>query len=145
VGLIAEKYAPLTVGALTFLANIGWFRFALLDHTDWANRLLDRVIQASSVGFAFWGIAITLLIGMESKPVVVTLRKIGYLGFIVRYFSEALFATFFLLVGSALLEPLSKRLWPMGLSSAWLAIAVWALLTTLRSFVTLTNILARLE
>jgi hypothetical protein len=57
----------------------------LVAHPDWGNRLLDRVIQSASVGVAFWGIAITLFIGMESKTIVVTLRKLGYFGVVVRY------------------------------------------------------------
>ena len=145
LGLFIEQYSPLALGALGFLGNTFWFRFALLDHPEWANRLLDRVIQAASVGVAFWGIAITLFIGMESKPIVETLRKLGYFGMVVRYFCEALFATFLLLALSVLLEPLSAQLSAVTLSSAWIALGIWALLTTLRTYVMLTKILIRME
>jgi hypothetical protein len=145
LGFALEQYGPLTLGALGFLGNALWFRFALLDHPEWGNRLLDRVIQAASVGVAFWGIAITLFIGMESKPIVETLRRLGYFGVVVRYFSEALFATFLLLAVSVLLEPLSTQLSAVTLSSAWIALGVWAIATTLRTYVMLTKILTRME
>jgi hypothetical protein len=144
-GLIFEQYGPLALGVLTVIGNTVVLRFALLDHPDWGNRLLDRVIQAASVGVAFWGIAITLFIGMESKPIVETLRQLGYFGLIVRYFSEALIATFLLLSLSVLLEPLSKQLPPIELSSLWLAFGVWSLATTVRTYVLLTKILTRME
>ncbi len=144
-GLVFEQYGPLVLGALSFLGNIFWFRFALLDHPEWGNRLLDRVIQAASVGVAFWGIAITLFIGMESKPIVETLRKLGYFSLVVRNLFEALFATFLLLSLSVLLEPLSRRLSAVTLSSVWIALGVWALMTTLRTYVMLSKILARME
>jgi hypothetical protein len=145
LGLIFEQYGPLAFGVLTAIGNTVVFRFALLDHPDWGNRLLDRVIQAASVGVAFWGIAITLFIGMESKPIVGNLKKLGYFGLIVRYFSEALIATFLFLTLSVLLEPLSKRFLPIVLSSLWLAFGVWALATTIRTYVLLTKILTRME
>jgi hypothetical protein len=141
----SERFGPLAVGALAFLANSCWFHFVVLEHPDWGNRLLDRVIQAASVGVAFWGIAITLLIGMESKPIVQTLKKLDYFGVVVRYFFEALFATFLLLALSVLFEPLCMRVSTSTLSSVWIALGLWALLTTLRTYVVLAKILVRME
>ena len=143
-GLSMEKYGPIAAGAACFLANSVWLRFVLTDQQDWTNRLIDRVIQATSVGVAFWGIAVTLFIGMESKPIVITLKKLGYFSLVVRYFCESLYATFLLLLLSVLLEPLSRHLWPMGWSSMWVALGVWCLLTTARTFLTLTRVLFRM-
>jgi hypothetical protein len=145
VGLILEKYIPVTLGVFGFFVNAFWIKFALLDHPEWGNRLLDRVIQAASVGVAFWGIAITLFIGMESKPIFQTLRKLGYLRLIVNYFWEALLSTLLLLSLSVLLEPLSKKFSPLVLSSLWIALGVWALVTTFRTYMTLRKILVRVE
>jgi hypothetical protein len=91
--LIAERYVPIILGVLAGLVNSAWIGFVLTNHLDWGNRFLDRVIQATSVGVAFWGIATTLFIGMESKPVVGMLRRLGYFGIAIRYFSETLIAT----------------------------------------------------
>jgi hypothetical protein len=144
-GLVVERYGPLASGMLGFLVNNFWFRFTLLDHPDWGNRLLDRVIQATSVGVAFWGIAITLFIGMESRPLIENLKRLGYFRVVVRYFCEALFATFLLLSLSVLLEPLTRQLSPMMLSSVWIALGVWALVTTFRTYTVFSKILARIE
>lgn len=130
--------------ALCFLVNFGWLHFIVADHPDWGNRLLDRVIQAASVGVAFWGIAITLLVGMESKPIISDLKRIGYLRLMVQYFSEALFVTFLLLVISVFLEPLSKEFSGLALTSLWLAAGAWALFATLRSYVALAKTLSRM-
>jgi hypothetical protein len=117
-------------------------RLALLN-ADWGNRLLDRVIQASAMGAAFWGVAITLLIGMDAKPVVIRLKAVGYYKVVVRYFGECLFATFVLLLLSILLEPLSSRLSPELLTGFWLGAAMWTIAATVRSYVVLANILVR--
>lgn len=140
-----EKYGPLFVAALCFLGNAVWLRFALVEHGEWSNRLLDRVIQATSVGAAFWGIAITLLIGMESQPIICTIKKLGYFRVLVRYLSEALFASFLLLLLSVLLEPLCKKISPTILTSVWLGLGMWALLTALRTYSALTKLLSRME
>lgn len=145
VGLIVEKYFPFTLGVFGFFTNAFWLRFALLDHPEWGNRLLDRVIQATSVGVAFWGIAITLLIGMESKPILQTLKKVGYFRVVVNYFSEALLATLLLLSLSVLLEPLSRKFSPVVVSSLWIAIGAWSLVTTFRTYATLRKVLVRME
>lgn len=145
LGLVVERYSPIALGVLSFLANTLWFRFALLNHPEWGNRLLDRVIQAASVGVAFWGIAITLFIGMESRPIVENLKRLGYFRVVVRYFCEALFATFLLLSLSVLLEPLSRQLSPTTLSSLWIAVGVWTLVATFRTYTILSKILTRIE
>jgi len=78
VSLTLERSSGIIGALLSFLANSFWIHFALMDHAEWGNRLLDRVIQATAVGVAFWGIAITLLIMLETKPIVVELKKINY-------------------------------------------------------------------
>lgn len=145
LNLLFERYGPLGVSIAAFVANTWWFRFALLDHGDWANRLLDRTIQATSVGVAFWGVAITLFLGMDAKPVLLRLKELGYFKFIVRYFSEALFAALTLLLISVLFEPLWQITSRVALSSTWVAIGFWALTTTVRSFSILTKMLVRIE
>lgn len=114
-----------------------------MDHADWGNRLLDRIIQATAVGVAFWGIAITLLIGLESKPIIVRLKRIDYFRFVVQYFAESLFACLGLLFVSVLLEPLSKKASGEFASSVWLSLGVWALFATVRTYVIWTKIISR--
>jgi hypothetical protein len=114
-----------------------------MDHAEWGNRLLDRVIQATAVGVAFWGIAITLLIGLESKPVVIRLKKVGYFVLVVRYFAESLFACVALLFLSVVLEPLSKLGYTELLSSIWFSLGAWSVITTLRTYVVWTKIISR--
>jgi len=143
VALLVERCGAPSVGLLLFLVNFAWFHLSIFDHADLGNRLLDRVIQASSVGVAFWGVAITLLIGMETKPVIVTLKKLGYFAYVVQYFSESLFACFSLLLVSVLLEPLSKQLSSLVCSSIWLGVGAWTLLATLRTYIVLAKILNR--
>ncbi|HXA78702.1 MAG TPA: hypothetical protein VNV41_16325 [Candidatus Acidoferrales bacterium] len=140
--LIAEVYSPVVFGGFGFFMQLWWLKFSLLD-ASWGNRLLDRVIQASAMGTAFWGVAITLLIGMDAKPVVIRLKAVGYYKIVVRYFGECLFATFVLLLLSILLEPLSSRVSPVLLTGFWLGAATWAIATTVRSYVVLANILVR--
>ena len=135
-------YSPFVIGGLVFFSHLWWFRFSLLE-ASWGNRLLDRVIQASAMGAAFWGVAITLLIGMDAKPVVIRLKSVGYYKIVVRYFGESLFATFVLLLLSLSLEPLSSRISPQLLTGFWLGAAGWAITATVRSYVVLANILVR--
>jgi hypothetical protein len=145
LGLILEKHGAIFIALLCFVGNAVWIHFILLDHAEWSNRLLDRVIQATSVSAAFWGVTITLLIGMESQAIISTIKRLGYFRLIVRYLSESLFASFLLLLLSVLLEPLCKRLSPVILTSLWLAFGAWALLTALRTYSVLTKLLARME
>lgn len=140
--LPAEMYAPLALGAIMFVSEFWGVKFALLD-AGWGNRLLDRVIQASAMGTAFWGIAITLLIGLDTKPVVTRLKTVGYYKIVVRYFGECLFATFVLLLLSILMEPLTSHVSPFLLSASWFGAAVWAVAATVRSYVVLANLLTR--
>ena len=105
--------------------------------------MLDRVIQASAVGVAFWGIAITLLIGMDAKSVIQRLRKVGYYNLVVKYFGESLFACFSLLTFSVLLEPLIRKFGLGILSSVWIGVGVWTVATTLRTYFVLTDLLLR--
>ena len=107
--LLMERYSGYVSALLCFLLNLFWFHFALMDHGDWSNRLLDRIIQATAVGVAFVGTAITLLISLESKAIIVRLKKIAYFRIVVQYFAESLFASVALLLVSILLEPLSRR------------------------------------
>ncbi len=132
----------MVIGVLSLLGNSLLFKFVVLD-ADWGNRLLDRVIQVSSVGAAFWGVAITLLIGMENRPVVVRLRKLGYYKVVVRYFGESLFASFVLLFLSVLLEPLTKLFSASALSGLWMGAGAWAIASTFRTYSVLTNLLIR--
>jgi hypothetical protein len=143
VSLILERYSGALAAVLCFLANSLWVHFALMDHAEWGNRLLDRVIPATAVGVAFWGIAITLLIGLESKSVVVQLKRIGYFRLIVQYFGESLFACLALLFLSVVLEPLSKRVSSEFVSSVWLSLGVWAFFATVRTYIVWTNIILR--
>jgi hypothetical protein len=145
VGLLSERFVPILGGLACFFANIAWLKFVLTDHSEWGNRLLDRVILASSVGVAFWGIAITLLIGMESKPIVENLKRLRYFGIVVRYFSESLFATLLLLLMSVLLEPLSKEGQAVLLSSVWVGLGAWTLMATVRAYLVLTKMLSRMD
>jgi hypothetical protein len=140
--LFAEMHTPVVLGGLVFVSQVSWVKFALLE-ASWGNRLLDRVIQASAVGTAFWGVAITLLIGMDAKPVVARLKAVGYYKVVVRYFGECLLATFALLLLSILMEPLSNRVSPELLSGFWLGTAIWAVAATVRSYVVLANLLLR--
>jgi hypothetical protein len=122
--------------------NSLWLHFVIIDH-EWGNRLLDRVIQATAVGVAFWGIAITLLIGLESKPVVIRLKRLGYFVLVVRYFAESLFACVALLFLSVVLEPLSKLGSVELLSSTWFSLGAWSVVTTVRTYVVWTKIIYR--
>jgi hypothetical protein len=105
--------------------------------------MLDRVIQASVVVTAFWGIAITLLMGIDAKPVISRLKRIGYYRFVVQYFEESLFASLFLLLVTIVLEPLSRKVSPIALTSVWLGAGVWALLTAVRTYAVLGSLLTR--
>lgn len=126
-----------------FLSNAVWLHFSLTEHGEWYNRLLDRVIQATAVGAAFWGLTLTLLIMLESKPVILSLKKERYLSFVVKYFAESLFACVFLLISSVAIEPLSKKASPELLTSIWMALVTWSLFSSLRSYLVLTQILYR--
>jgi hypothetical protein len=126
-----------------FVSNTTWLHFILTKHGDWYNRLLDRMIQASAVGAAFWGLTLTLLIMIESKSIVVNLKRIRYFRFVVEYFAESLFTCVFLLISCVAIEPLSKRIWPEMLTSVWAAFVVWSLLSSMRSYLVLTQILYR--
>jgi hypothetical protein len=137
---LAERFGPLACGGIVFLGETALFRISLFQ-AEWSNRLLDRVIQASAVGAAFWGIAITLLIGMDAKRVVGRLRRVGYYKLVVDYFGESLFAAFALMLISILIEPLSHHVSEVLLSGCWLGIAVWATATATRTYFTLTAIL----
>jgi hypothetical protein len=139
---MVEAYAPIVIGGIVSAFESWEFKFVFLD-ASWGNRLLDRVIQASAMGAAFWGVAITLLIAMDAKVVVVRLKTVGYYKIVVRYFGECLFATFALLLLSMLIEPLSDRVPPALLSALWFGAAVWVVLATVRSYVVLTNLLLR--
>ncbi len=101
------------------------------------------MIQASAVGAAFWGLTLTLLIMIESKPIVVNLKRVRYFRFVVEYFAESLFACVFLLISSVAIEPLSKKASPELLTSIWMAFVVWVLFSSLRSYRVLTHILYR--
>ena len=104
--------------------------------------MLDRVIQASSVCVGFWGIAITLLMGMDSKPVVGRLKRLGYFRAVVHYFQESLFASIALLLITIVFEPVSKKLPALTVCSVWLGTGVWALLTIVRTYAVLGSLLA---
>jgi hypothetical protein len=140
---LLERYSGYVAALFSFFVNFAWLHFALLDHADWGNRLLDRIIQATAVGVAFWGIAITLLIGLESKPIIIELKRIDYFRMVVQYFAESLFACLALLFVSVLLEPLSRKLSGELVSSIWLALGVWALFATIRTYVIWTRIISR--
>jgi hypothetical protein len=140
--LATEMYSPLVLGGLVFFSQLWWLKFSLLE-ASWGNRLLDRVVQASAMGAAFWGVAITLLIGMDAKPIVTRLKAVGYYRIVVRYFGECLFATFMLLLFSVLLEPFSNRISSQLLTGFWLGAAIWTIAATVRSYVVLANILVR--
>jgi len=135
-----ERYGPLLAGVLLFLANVTSLDLSVSD-AEWGNRMLDRVIQASVVFVAFWGIAITLLMGMDAKPVIGRLKRLGYFRTVVHYFEESLFASLVLLLVTILLEPLSKKLSPVAVSSIWVGAGVWALLTTVRTYAVLGSLL----
>jgi hypothetical protein len=105
------------VGGIVLVSEVWAVKFVLLA-ASWGNPLLDRVIQASGMGSAFGGIAITLLIGLDTKPVVIRLKAVGYYKVVVRYFGECLFATFILLLCSILMEPLSGHASPVLLSAS---------------------------
>ena len=143
VSLMLERGSGIIGALLCFLANSFWLHFALMDHAEWGNRLLDRVIQATAVGVAFWGIAITLLIALETKPIVVQLKKIDYFRLVVQYFAESLFACLGLLIVSVVLEPLSRKVSSEFVSSVWLSIGVWAFVATVRTYVVWTKIISR--
>ncbi|HET8922082.1 MAG TPA: hypothetical protein VFN26_03695 [Candidatus Acidoferrum sp.] len=137
-----EKFGPTIAGVLFFLANLTWVGRSVYG-AEWGNRLLDRVVQVSAVGVAFWGIAITLLMGMDTKPVIGHLRRLDYYRTVIYYFEESLFASLSLLVTTALLEPLSRRFSPVAMTSVWLGAGVWALLTAVRTYAVLGSLLAR--
>jgi len=139
---LAERYGPVLLGGLFFAFDALWLHITILD-VEWGNRLLDRVIQASAVGAAFWGVAITLLIGMDTKRVVGSLKRLGYYRDVVRYFGESLFACFGFLLLSVLLEPSSKMLSPVFLSALWAGACVWAVASTARTYYILTALLMR--
>lgn len=141
---VLEKYGPVFGGLLLFLANMIWLGFSVSE-ADWGNRMLDRVIQASVVCVAFWGVAITLLMGMDTKPVITRLRRLGYYRTVVHYFEESLFASLVLLLATILLEPLSKRVSPVVVSGVWVGAGVWALLTTVRTYAVLGSLLSHSE
>jgi peptidoglycan biosynthesis protein MviN/MurJ (putative lipid II flippase) len=134
-------YGPGLAGLFVFLGDVICFRFLILQ-ADWGSRLLDRVIQATSIGAAFWGIAITLLIGMDAKPIVIRLKRVGYYRVVIRYFGESLISCFALLLLSIVMEPLDK-LSPSVLSGLWLGAAAWAAATTLRTYLVLAHLLMR--
>jgi hypothetical protein len=136
-----ERYGPFLAGVLLFLANLMWLELSVSD-AEWGNRMLDRVIQASVVFVAFWGIAITLLMGIDTKPIIGRLKRLGYYRTVVRYFEESLFASLFLLLVTILLEPLCKKLSPVAISAVWVGAGVWALLTTVRTYAVLGSLLA---
>lgn len=127
---------------MTFGAEAFWLR-TLLFRADWSNRLLDRVIQASVVGVAFWGIAITLLIGMDAKSLIVRLKRVGYYKLLVSYLGESLFACFVILLLSVVLEPLNGVIKPIILSSLWFGAGAWAAATTFRTFIILIRLLSQ--
>lgn len=108
------------------------------------QRLVDRVVQASSVGVAFWGIALTLLIGMEAKRIVQRLKKVHYYSLVVAYFTHALFASLVLLVASVSIEVVMGLLDPQLVSSIWLGLSLLALISVGRAYVVLAKILARM-
>ncbi len=105
--------------------------------------MLDRVVSTASVGVMFWGIAVTLLIGLEDKRIVQRLKRVGEYSTIVWYFFESLFACLALLVLSILLEPLNTPGSATLLSGLWLGACVWAATTVVRTFVILMGILIR--
>jgi hypothetical protein len=137
---LIERFGPVLAGVSFFFANLLWLGLSVTE-AEWGNRLLDRVIQASVVLAAFWGIAITLLMGMDSKPVIGHLKRLRYYRTLVHYFEESLFASLFLLLVTILIEPLSKKISPTGLSSVWIGAGVWALLTAVRTYAVLGGLL----
>ena len=138
---LLEKYGPAFGGLLLFLVNLVWVGLST-SNAEWGNRLLDRVIQASAVGVAFWGIAITLLMGMDAKPVIGHLKRLGHYRIVVHYFEESLFSSLSLLFITILLEPLSKKVSPVAMSSFWLGSGAWALLATARTYAVLGRLLS---
>jgi hypothetical protein len=137
-----EKVGPLLLGLLFFGMNLLWWQYALKD-TDVTKSLLDRVVQASSVFVGFWGIAITLLLGMNDNQLVRHLRSTGYYIAIVKYFGEGFLASLVMLALSIVLDPFATIISRLLLSSAWIGVAVWALLTTLRSYVIFTKLITK--
>ena len=137
--LVLESFGPIACGMMFFAVDSLWLRIGILD-SDWGGRLIDRVIQASVTGVAFWGVAITLLLGMDSKRIVVRLKRANYFILMVRYFSESLFACLLTVILSVILEPLLKH---ADLTGIWLATCLWALLAVARTFVILSSLLIR--
>ena len=137
-----ELYTPLALGAIMFVSEFCEVKFALLN-APWGNRLLDRVIQASAIGTAFWSVAITLLIALDSKPVVIRLKSGGYYKIVVRNLGECVLVMFVLLLLSIVMEPLSNQFSPVLLSACWFGAAVWAVAAAVRSYVVLADVLLR--
>jgi len=137
---LLEKHGPIVAGLLFIITNQIWLRISVID-AEWGNRMLDRVIQASVVCVAFWGIAITLLLGMDTKPIIGRLKRLNYYRTIVHYFEESLFASLSLLFMTILLEPASKKLSAVAVSAVWIGVGIWALLTAVRTYAVLGGLL----
>ena len=139
---IAEKFGPAVLAVASFFSSVYWLQFAL-GEASWSNRILDRVVNASSAGVMFWGIATTLLIGLDEKQIIQRLRKVGEYHTVVWYFAESLFACLFLLLLSIIVEPLSTNTTAILLSGLWIGACVWAVATVVRTFIGLILILLR--
>jgi len=146
IGLIAEQYGPALFAVLIFMANDTWFRFYLGSSSGLGQSSVGPSDPVGLRGSRFLGDRDHTVHRYGVQNDRCDSEKTG----ILRRgralcFCEALFATFLLLLGSVIIEPLSGHVSPLALSSAWLAVALWTLLTTLRTFVMLSKILSRME
>lgn len=138
--LIVERDGPVIVGILAIFTDLRWLHLNII-HQTWTDNLLNRVITAAAIVLTFWGIAVTLLIAMESRQTIVRLKRLGFYVRVVQYFSEGFVASFILLILSILLQPVSggprESLW----SASWFGCAIWATLAAVRSYLIFSRLL----
>ena len=134
-GLKVEKARP-SVGlawerALPWIAALGpwvvtlYLPSAWILNAAWKESLLDKVVSACSIFVAYLATAVTVIPAVEDKSIIRRLKEWGYLRFIVKYLSDALWASGLLLLLCLLAVPLPKGLNESALFNSFFSAFWW--------------------
>lgn len=140
--LLFEEHWPAVVGFLSALLPLSENIFGIfLSHSG--DRLVEKFIDICAIGIGFWATAATILLALETRETVRSLRDLGYYEKIVDYFfssiiglSLLLFCSLVFLVAEPPTAPVAVRLYAM----MWFMVVTYTSAAIWRAF----RILAKL-
>lgn len=117
---IAWPWACGAIGAAVAFCAHGHVRITV----DATAKLLDKLVDFSSIGVGFWATALALLLALEGRETIVGLKKLEIYGRIIDYFLLSIYAFFALLLFCLFTIAVGRPHWiPQRIF-----VAVWAFL-----------------